>query len=559
VYQPADQPASSAAGSTVPVRAVPLGEVAPRGVRPDGVAQAGGPRSAAEALAFVRNGLDWLAAADPASLTGAERAELLRGLAAAESVHLAATTRVLSAFAAAEDYTADGQGGPRTWLAWQTRATRPAAGAVLAWARRLAAYPAVERALAAGSISPSYARRVCDWAAELPADARAAAAQILVQAAVGGADVGELASLVEEIRARTARPDTDPDDEGRRFGGRELFLDTYYRGHGSLRADLTPAAAAAVQAVLDVLGRRAGPEDTRSKTQRDHDALEEACRRLIASGCLPHRDGQPAQITLQMTLSQLLGQAEADPALAASLTTPAPPGADCDAQIVPVVTGTINQVIRTALAGRYLHASDDETCSDGGKDACPACGTAAYLGDASPAGDAAGGLAAASAIAIGPASDVTSSQETLSRARRAASALTIAEAVKLLSGPGGLAARLRAGLTGPAGSISLPLDVGAATDTIPAHVRRAITRRDHGCRFPGCDQPVAACHVHHLRHRADGGETSLANCCLLCTFHHLIAVHRWGWQLILNPDGTTTAVSPDRKRTYHSHAPPTAA
>ncbi|MGB6457697.1 MAG: HNH endonuclease signature motif containing protein, partial [Streptosporangiaceae bacterium] len=71
--------------------------------------------------------------------------------------------------------------------------------------------------------------------------------------------------------------------------------------------------------------------------------------------------------------------------------------------------------------------------------------------------------------------------------------------------------------------------------------------------------PAVRCHVHHLRHRADGGETSLTNCCLLCQFHHLIAVHRRGWQLTLNPDGTTTASSPDGTRTFHSHAPPAAA
>jgi hypothetical protein len=38
-----------------------------------------------------------------------------------------------------------------------------------------------------------------------------------------------------------------------------------------------------VAAVLEALGKRAGPEDLRSKWQRDHDALEEACLRLIAS------------------------------------------------------------------------------------------------------------------------------------------------------------------------------------------------------------------------------------------------------------------------------------
>jgi hypothetical protein len=42
----------------------------------------------------------------------------------------------------------------------------------------------------------------------------------------------------------------------------------------------------------------------------------------------------------------------------------------------------------------------------------------------------------------------------------------------------------------------------------------------------------------------------------LCPFHHLIAVHRWHWTIRLNPDGTTTAVSPDGRKTLHSHSPP---
>jgi hypothetical protein len=35
-------------------------------------------------------------------------------------------------------------------------------------------------------------------------------------------------------------------------------------------------------------------------------------------------------------------------------------------------------------------------------------------------------------------------------------------------------------------------------------------------------------------------------------------VHRWGWVLALNGDGTTTATSPDGKRVLHSHGPPAA-
>jgi hypothetical protein len=44
-----------------------------------------------------------------------------------------------------------------------------------------------------------------------------------------------------------------------------------------------------------------------------------------------------------------------------------------------------------------------------------------------------------------------------------------------------------------------------------------------------------------------------------CPFHHLIAVHRWGWTITLHADGTATATSPDGQRTLHSHGPPTAA
>jgi hypothetical protein len=184
-----------------------------------------GPATAADALAAARAGLDFLAHADAAGLTSAERADCLRGLAAAESAHLAATARMLSAFDAAADWSGDGQAGPRAWLRWQTRISRPAAAATMAWTRCLAAHPHVARALAAGRLSASYARRVCDWADELPEEARPAAEDILVHAAAGGVDLPGLAGLFEEIRARSARPDTDTGDDG--FGRRSLYLDTY--------------------------------------------------------------------------------------------------------------------------------------------------------------------------------------------------------------------------------------------------------------------------------------------------------------------------------------------
>ena len=54
-------------------------------------------------------------------------------------------------------------------------------------------------------------------------------------------------------------------------------------------------------------GRRY-PHPTRTLPQRQHDALEEACQRLIESGMLPGRDGQPLQLTVHVDLAGLSGQ-----------------------------------------------------------------------------------------------------------------------------------------------------------------------------------------------------------------------------------------------------------
>ena len=129
-------------------------------------------------------------------------------------------------------------------------------------------------------------------------------------------------------------------------------------------------------------------------------------------------------------------------------------------------------------------------------------------------------------------------------------------AIDLVSGPAGLAAVLRAGLLeAPYNTPSLPLDIGYS-DGIPAHIRRAVLLRDRTCAWPRCGRSAVYSDVHHLRHKKDGGETSVQDCVLLCQFHHDVCIHRRGWQLILHPDGTTTAYGPNGQ-VLHSHSPPT--
>jgi hypothetical protein len=294
--------------------------------------------------------------------------------------------------------------------------------------------------------------------------------------------------------------------------------------------------------VLDALGGKAGKEDGRSREERYHDALAEAMRRLVAANLLPERAGQPVKAWVHISLADLL-LLDADSALqeqwtaqirerwaacrafasetgsdgGAWLDGDAAEGIACDAAMAPVVTGDVNVAALQDLV---------RLCTELGR-----------LGHGDPAAPGAGPGA-------GPA-------------REALEQAIIGAAVGLLSGPGGLASFLRRRQLGARlGGPSLPLDIGYS-ESVPAGIRTAVILRDQHCRWAGgCDQPAAACQVHHTRHKANGGKTSTKDCVLLCSFHHQVVIHRWGWTLVLNPDGTTTAWNKDKTKVLHSHGPP---
>lgn len=80
-----------------------------------------------------------------------------------------------------------------------------------------------------------------------------------------------------------------------------------------------------------------------------------------------------------------------------------------------------------------------------------------------------------------------------------------------------------------------PLSVGRKTRTVPPALRRALRARDGGCRFPGCTHHRFV-DAHHVRHWADGGETSLENLVHLCTHHHRL-LHEGGFTVRAKPHG----------------------
>jgi hypothetical protein len=98
------------------------------------------------------------------------------------------------------------------------------------------------------------------------------------------------------------------------------------------------------------------------------------------------------------------------------------------------------------------------------------------------------------------------------------------------------------------------LNIGRRARSIPPAIRRALMVRDRGCAFPGCTH-TAFLHGHHVEHWLHGGETSLDNLVMLCTFHHHL-VHEGGWTVTAgaesvfafhSPAGTLLAPEPPRE------------
>ena len=63
------------------------------------------------------------------------------------------------------------------------------------------------------------------------------------------------------------------------------------------------------------------------------------------------------------------------------------------------------------------------------------------------------------------------------------------------------------------------LNIGRRTRTVPAAITRALNIRDKTCRVPGCCESRYV-DAHHIKHWADGGDTSLDNLVTLCRVHH---------------------------------------
>ncbi|HEY1625209.1 MAG TPA: DUF222 domain-containing protein [Streptosporangiaceae bacterium] len=498
--------------------------------------------STGEALQVLGSAMGYLADADYRELPAQVLADVLAGMERIDAGQAAVRGKAGRAFVFSQAHIEFAQKSLGPWYKNYTRVDRATANAHKAWVRRYEEHPVVMAAVGEmGGLSESWARRIMGWTGKLPDEFVQKADAIMVEAVRNGVDLAGLARIAAELGALLA----DPDKDDGREPGPNLKLDLTFDGAGVLNADLSPAAAAKVKAVLEPLAAPAGPDDTRTHGQRMHDALEEAMTRLLAARLVPQSQGAPTTAIAHIHFGDLVAMDKDSVLLdrwketiaaqwkaeqAGASTQPGDGGCwltgdearriACDAMIVPIVTANLDpsklgDLVAACLA--YQQAAT-EAAAQAGQDARPIRDLEVELDDRLRQI-----LGIVVAIASGAASFLRRNQLG------------------------------RIGLGGP----SLPLDVGK-TDRIPAHIRRAVTLRDRGtCQFPGgCGTPAIWCEHHHTEHRAHGGPTSVAKIGLFCFHHHNVVIHKWGWSVVIEPDGTMTARRPDGSVYKRSHPPP---
>jgi len=345
--------------------------------------------------------------------------------------------RRLHRFHNARGALADGGVSTVSWLRPRCGMTVKAAAYRVHLARTLGELPATLDSARAGRASFSNLTMIAHLAEDVGVEQVAPLESILVGAAET-LDPGAMRTLTQATRLRL-----DPDgvlaDDNHAHERRWFECEQTYGGVFVLRGELDAEGGALVKTAIDALSQGMSRGETRSRSQRNADALVDIAAMQLRCG--DHRDvhGQRPHLTVTVSAETLrAGAVDAEPAELSG--------------VGPIHPETARRI------------------------ACDAVRTLVTV--------------------VAPA-DASASTTGSTRA--------------------------------------MPLSVGRATRTIPAHIRTALRLRDQGCRFPGCDRPPAWTEGHHIIHWPEGGPTELDNLVSLCRPHHP-AVHEQGWRIHIADD-----------------------
>ena len=476
--------------------------------------------------------LDALASAELSTLPDESLRDSVLGLLTVQHRLQAELSRRLGEFDRRGLARADGQACTKRWLQAFAHLGGHAADAQVKALPLLELLPELRQALTEGAVSLEHVNQVRFLHERLGAQTTVQAAPILVRLA-RASDPMDVRRACDRI---CAHRDPDGPDPARTIQRRQVTL-SRVGDMWQLRGQLDPEAGTLVHTALQAYLKPPTPQDTRSAAQRRHDALVEIVRAVLREARTPTIGGVHPHIgvLLPVDLLPFVQPDRADHAPNGNTNNNASNGASNNGG---------------SSSGGRGGGSSNGASSNASNGASNNGGSSSNGGSGGGGGADNGGGAATAARA---GSGDTAWLDDYGPIPNAVAARIACDAAwhRIILDP----------------TNGLPLDVGRAYRTSPPWIRKALTARDRGCRFPGCSAEANWTDAHHMRHwKAHNGRTTTDNLVLICRFHHVL-IHEGGWTLQVDPatgevsatrpDGRPYALPPTRPWTTASHQPAT--
>jgi hypothetical protein len=287
-----------------------------------------------------------------------ERTARLVAVANRVAAELTRTVRRADLASAAEH---DGLGSMAAWLRGHARMSPAAAARVVRAGGALEHLPTVGAAAARGLVS----------AEQVAVVAAAVGPEELGRAAEEGVDLAGVDAVLAEVAATApyrqltgvvhhylARldpdgPEPDPTEQ------RSLTLARHPDGSVSIRGELDAVGGERLQAAVESIAQADRPAgDTRSRAQRQADALVQLCDNQLASGVLPRLRTVKPHVVVTLGVEDLVdpttGPAVADTGFGAVLSAARARWIACDATVTRIVLGPDGQPLDVGRSHRVV-------------------------------------------------------------------------------------------------------------------------------------------------------------------------------------------------------------
>jgi Domain of unknown function (DUF222)/HNH endonuclease len=294
--------------------------------------------------------------ADPETLIG-----LRRVIQRAE----AKSCRQIRSFDVPQGYAATDPSAAST-PAWLKRFCRMAAGDASAHvrvARTLPHLPDTQAAFDAGEISYRHADTVALLAHQTSVRAVREVEAPLLELAKAS-HPGELKTATEQVR-HYLDPDGVLKDANRAHHQRQLRICATFAGTVVIDGQLDPDAGAVVMTTLDAMVGPTTPGDSRTRYQRQADALVELCRYHQDHDLLPTRGRQRPHLNLTVSLETLAGlSGETPPGRLDFASVPVPAATAqriaCDPELTRIILGPESEVLDVGRSRRLATPGQDK-------------------------------------------------------------------------------------------------------------------------------------------------------------------------------------------------------